>query len=225
MALQKAEITPKTGSNKTALVCAFNPHEVTLSSGASWEHKPIRSAASAPPAQFGGTTPRKLGMTLWFDQNWPAYKGRKVEDDIQRLIDWTCPTSDSRRGNEPNPPTLRFSWGTAKFANFSAVLDSVSVTFSLFSEQGVPLRAKATVAFTEVPDEPGPQNPSSGGRAGRRTHVLRAGDSLHSIAQREYGKPAYWRGLAAANGLDDPMRVPVGTTILVPPAEDAEELS
>ena len=54
---------------------------------------------------------------------------------------------------------------------------------------------------------------------------MTAGDSLHSVAQREYGKPALWRGLAAANGIDDPLRVPVGTSVLIPPREDAENLS
>ena len=55
--------------------------------------------------------------------------------------------------------------------------------------------------------------------------MLRAGDSLHSIAQRVYGKPSLWRGLAQANDIDDPMRVPPGTSILVPPQDEVEALS
>src|SRR5918996_1530918 len=41
----------------------------------------------------------------------------------------------------------------------------------------------------------------------------------------EYGKPSLWRGLAAFNGIDDPLRVGIGTRILVPPQGDIEELS
>jgi nucleoid-associated protein YgaU len=111
------------------------------------------------------------------------------------------------------------------FGSFIAFLKSINVTFSLFDENGSPLRANAGCTFEEVPDVNPPQNPTSGGRPGRRTHVLRAGDSLHSIAQREYGKPAYWRGLAELNAIDDPMRIPVGTTILVPPSEDVKAFS
>ena len=47
-----------------------------------------------------------------------------------------------------------------------------------------------------------------------------AGDSLASIAYREYGAPAYWRALAEANGIDDPLRLRPGTRLLVPPAEE-----
>jgi nucleoid-associated protein YgaU len=220
--LQKAQITSQDG---TSLTCAFNPKQVTLSTGAEWKREATRSANTAPPAQFKGTKPRSVQMELFFDQNWPDYSGRHVESDIQQLLDWTCPTQASRGSNQPNPPTLTFHWGTSTFATFSAYLESVSVTFSLFSEQGVPIRASASCTFAEVPDQAGRQNPSSGGVPGRRTHVLRAGDSLHSIAQHEYGKPAFWRGLADANGIDDPLRVPIGTTILVPPADDVEARS
>ncbi len=223
IALQKARITPTTGGG-SPLEVAFNPKEVKLGTGADWKRQAVPSSPNAPAAQFLGTQARTLTIDLLFDQNWPDYTGQ-VEDDIKTLMDWTNPTSDSRSTTKPNPPMLRFSWGTSTFGSFIAYLKSINVTFSLFDENGVPLRANAGCSFEEVPDANPPQNPTSGGRAGRRTHVLRAGDSLHSIAQREYGKPAYWRGLAALNGIDDPMRIPVGTTILVPPSEDVKVVS
>jgi nucleoid-associated protein YgaU len=37
-----------------------------------------------------------------------------------------------------------------------------------------------------------------------------AGDSLASIAYREYGDPTMWRPLAAFNGIDDPLRAAAG---------------
>jgi nucleoid-associated protein YgaU len=52
-----------------------------------------------------------------------------------------------------------------------------------------------------------------------------AGESLHSIAYREYGSAELWRGLAAENGIDDPLRVRPGTSIRIPPRERAAELS
>jgi nucleoid-associated protein YgaU len=76
-----------------------------------------------------------------------------------------------------------------------------------------------------VPNSPGHTNPTSGGPAGRRSHTIGAGDTLHSIAQREYGKPGLWRGLADVNGIDDPLRVAVGTSVLIPPREDVENRS
>jgi len=225
----KARITPVTGGGQP-LECVFNPKEVKLSTGADWKRQSVPSSPNAPAAQFRGTQARSLTIDLLFDKNFRLTKqgpqsGRDVARDIKTLMDWTNPTSQSRNTKQPNPPMLKFEWGSSSFATFVAYLKSVSVTFTLFDDSGNPTRANASCTFEEVPDVPQGQNPTSGGRAGRRTHILRAGDSLHSIAQREYGKPSYWRGLAELNGIDDPLRIPVGTTILVPPSEDVKVFS
>jgi nucleoid-associated protein YgaU len=36
------------------------------------------------------------------------------------------------------------------------------------------------------------------------------------VAFRRYGNPNLWRAIAEANGIDDPMRLPIGATLLVP---------
>ena len=54
----------------------------------------------------------------------------------------------------------------------------------------------------------------------RRVHRTIVGDNLASIAYAEYGDPAHWRPLAAFNGIDDPLRLPSGRTILLPSLEE-----
>jgi nucleoid-associated protein YgaU len=92
---------------------------------------------------------------------------------------------------------------------------------------GVPVRASATVHLKSVPlPAPlGPTNPTSGGLATRRTRTVVEGDSLASIAHQEYRDPNKWRALAEANNIDDPMRVKVGTVLVVPDRREAEALS
>jgi nucleoid-associated protein YgaU len=51
-------------------------------------------------------------------------------------------------------------------------------------------------------------------------HTVVAGDSLPSIAYREYGDPEIWRVVAEANDIDDPLRLRAGTTLLLPAAEE-----
>jgi nucleoid-associated protein YgaU len=56
--------------------------------------------------------------------------------------------------------------------------------------------------------------------AARKVHTVVAGDSLASVAWREYGDPTLWRAIAERNGIDDPMRLPAGKTLLVPAADE-----
>jgi nucleoid-associated protein YgaU len=80
---------------------------------------------------------------------------------------------------------------------------------------------RAQIVLERVQAETPKQNPSSGGLSGNRAHVVSEGDSLHSIAFREYDDPALWRGLADLNGIDDPMRLRAGQRLIVPPFEQA----
>jgi nucleoid-associated protein YgaU len=77
-----------------------------------------------------------------------------------------------------------------------------------------------TVSIEEIAGELGGQNPTSGALSAQDAHVLVAGDTLQSVAFRRYGNPNLWRGIAEANGIDDPMRLPIGATLLIPSATE-----
>ncbi|MEW8475175.1 MAG: LysM domain-containing protein, partial [Candidatus Thiodiazotropha endolucinida] len=49
-------------------------------------------------------------------------------------------------------------------------------------------------------------------------HVVRAGESLQSIAAAYYGSPSYWYLIAEANGLDGTEELKAGTTLSIPNA-------
>jgi nucleoid-associated protein YgaU len=119
-----------------------------------------------------------------------------------------------------------FEWGdNPAVTSFRGYVKQVQAKFLLFDGSGTPLRATANVTLEEVPIPPKKQNPTSGAIHGRRTHVVVSGDSLASIAWREYEDPTLWRGLAAFNDIDDPLRVRPGATILLPTADEARRLS
>jgi nucleoid-associated protein YgaU len=46
------------------------------------------------------------------------------------------------------------------------------------------------------------------------------GDSLASLAYAEYGDPTLWRYLASFNRIDDPLRIPQGSVVLLPSAAE-----
>ena len=50
----------------------------------------------------------------------------------------------------------------------------------------------------------------------QRTYTIRRGDTLWSIANREYGNGQRWRDIAQANPSIDPQRLAIGQEILLP---------
>jgi LysM repeat protein len=219
--LQKARIERKdTGE---AVECQFNPAQYTLTKSSEWKTTPTPSAKPAPKSDFIGTRPHSMGMTLFFD-GWES--GRDVDADLKTLLDWTNPTPDSIRKGKAHPPVLLFRWGGPP--RFEAYLEQVVVTYEMFSRDGTPVRASAVVKLQELSREQAEQartNPTSGGVAEYRTHIVAAGDTLHSVAYREYGKASYWRGLAVLNGIDDPLRIQPGVRLQIPPVAEAAAAS
>jgi hypothetical protein len=223
--LAKAALRVVAGSaTTTELQFLFNPTEYTVTKGATWNRPQTSGARSATPPQFGGTNPQTVQMEIFFD-DWEQHRGT-VADKVATLLEWTKPTPVSVTQKKPEPPILAFEWGTnAALAGFRGYLKTVTAKYTLFDPSGTPLRATANITLEEVPTDPKKTNPTSGSHLGRRTHLLIEGESLQSIAWAEYGDPTLWRALATVNGLDDPLRVAIGTSILVPTISEASRLA
>jgi nucleoid-associated protein YgaU len=96
----------------------------------------------------------------------------------------------------------------------------VEASYTLFSTTGVPIRATCRLQLHEIPSKTKGQNPTSGALTAQRVHRVVAGDSLQSLAWREYGNAAAWRSIAEANGIDNPGHLPTGTELVLPAAEE-----
>jgi len=199
----------------------FNPKEFTVVKSAKWNSDPSAGAPKTTMPQYGGAEPQAMSLEVFLDAG-DSSTG-DVTRDVEKLFQCCTPLASSLSQDKPSPPLVRFGWGTK--LSFTAYVKKVSAKYTLFKSDGTPIRAVCTIDVQEVPSEPDRQNPTSGGNAGRRTHTVVAGDSLPSIAHREYGVPALWRAIAEANGIDDPLRLATGTTLRIPTTEEATALS
>jgi hypothetical protein len=214
-----------TGTDGSELECQFNPSTLRVTKSSHWNAQPTRGSATAPRPQFVGTGPEVLTARLLFDDFDDLGGGNAtVPSAMSTLLGWTCVPAQSYQMDTPQPPIVTFRWGSG--IDFTGFLQQVQVEYTMFSaDQGIPLRAIATISLHSIPADPQGTNPTSGGISGRRSALLEDCDGLASIAYREYGDPALWRGIAIASGVEDPARVPVGTRLLVPPRTQAAELS
>lgn len=208
----------------------YNPGEYTLEKQATLGEAPI-PGLDAPLQQFVRGNAEKLTLDLFFDSTDEGMGAGAVgvtlqTDRIFQLIKIE-PTRHA-------PPILTFIWspqfpgfsaggpmqGAQRRIGFRCVLESLRQKFTLFSPQGVPLRATLTVTLREyktLDDQLRELNLSSPDRT--HVHVLQQGDTLAAVAHRHYDKPGQWRAIAEANRIHDPRRTLPGAILRVPPLE------
>src|SRR5918998_149145 len=217
---QKAYLLVEQGEK---IDCWFNPKEFALTKTNKWEVKPV-SGQKLPSPQFSGSDAQKISLDLLFDDSDSAQGDvRKICGKLFKMmeVDGTRFSGGAASGgsggagnkNSGRPPTVEFGWGN--LVTFKAVCDSLTVQYTLFRSDGTPIRANAKLSLTQIAPavlaEGGGtgrrQNPTTTGVGGIRTHVVRDGDSLQSIAYAAYGDATRWRVIADENGIDDPTRL------------------
>lgn len=194
----------------------FNPKELTMGKSASWARQTAKANGKAGAPQYKGPLPSKLTLEMFFDAS--GKQDNAVVQRVDKLFSCCAPTEASLKQNKGSPPWVLFRWG--ELTGFLAYVSSVQVKYTLFTSAGLPVRATCTVTLEEISGDPPKQNPSSGGLVPRRVHVLVEGDTLAGIAYREYGDASLWRAVAAANGIDDPMRLRPGKSVMLPAVDE-----
>ena len=192
----------------------FNPKELTVTKTAKWGREPTKTAPKAGPPEFKGAEPCKLSLEMFFDTS--GKHDGSVVAIVEKLFNCCVPSDDKATAS---PPLVQFHWGPIK--SFPAFITTVSAKYTVFASDGTPIRAVCTVSLEEMPGGKGKQNPTSGSLTTKKVHRLVSGDTLASMAYREYGDATLWRALAEFNNIDDPLRIGSGYTLLLP---DPEEL-
>jgi Contractile injection system tube protein len=200
----------------------YNPAQVTVNKDVTVTTSAQQAAAHGATPQFINTHTRTLGFTLTLEE-WSTRKD--VVAAVARLQGWMNPTEVSLQpGHTPAPATVEFEWWSEP-TPFVGYITQANATYLVFDSTGHPVRATVAVSMHEVPEQPGRQNPTSGTPRGAKNVVVHEGDSLASLAYREYRDPSLWRALALANGITDPLDLAVGRSLLVPAPITARELA
>jgi nucleoid-associated protein YgaU len=193
----------------------FNPSQLVLSKSAQWTTRIAPKFRFAATPQFNGAEPYTLQIQILLDSSMKP-SGTMVQDEVEALLSCCEVTSKSIAAEQPCTPWVFFQWGSFSTASFIAYVNSVQATYTLFNPSGTPIRATCDLTITQIPQVTKGQNPTSGSLESSRTHRVAVGDTLASLAWREYGDATTWRAIARANDIDDPMRLQVGTELLIP---------
>jgi hypothetical protein len=211
------------GTNK--LEVHFNPEtlKVTYANQNTGGEQP-----NGASSQNVGNLTSKLSVELLFDTTTSETANDTAqESDVRaltkRVVQFLKPKENGNSNSEDQaeraPPRTRFQWGSFIF---EGVVDSVNETLEYFSAEGMPLRASvslsmksdnAAILIDKLQSNRNGSNRVPGG-TGQTTPLsqTRPGDTLQRLAGRA-GRSADWKSIAAANGIDDPLRPSTGSLL------------
>ena len=204
MSLEKAVITNLDKSEDIKVM--FNPKEYVLEKKTPWSEVNVFGLDS-PPVQFTMGERKRLSMELFFDTSEEKTDVREHTKKVEELM--------LVNAQEHRPPLLRFAWGSL---SFDCVLEDLVQRFTLFANDGTPLRAILKTVFKEYATA---ATQLSNTRRESADHTkrmaVREGETLSSLSAREYHDSRKWRTIADANNIDDPENVAPGTIVELPP--------
>ncbi|HMF56772.1 MAG TPA: LysM peptidoglycan-binding domain-containing protein [Pyrinomonadaceae bacterium] len=184
----------------------FNPTEYQLQRANNFAEIAI-PGLETPPIQFVRGAGEKLTTEFLVDTS------DTLEDVRIRYVNKLRALMNINRELHA-PPIVRFIWDTQIF---KGVLESLNVTYTLFTPEGVPLRAKLNVSLKEYrPVEIQTKERPTASPDFEKTYVVRRGDNLSSIAAAVYRDAGLWREIAKANGIQDPRTLAPGRVLTLP---------
>jgi LysM repeat protein len=184
----------------------FNPTEYQLQKANNFAEIAIPGLES-PPIQFVRGNTEKLTVELLADTSDTLKDVRDVYvNKLRNLL--------NIRSESHAPPIVTFIWSTEEF---KGVVESLNVTYVLFSPEGTPLRAKLSLVLKEYrPVEIQLKDRPKTSPDLDKTWVVRRGDTLSSIASAVYRDASVWRAIAAANQIQDPRAIAPGRVLTLP---------
>lgn len=179
-----------------------------------------------------------LELSLLFDV---SLAGSSIQSsDVRDLTGplWNLAENMQSASSSRRPPLVRFVWG--KSWNIPGIVTAVAERLEDFAADGAPQRSWLSMRLWRVNEEskepvqagqlaqalsPAELNLSPGSVPADRvqTHVFSASERLDSVAARYYPEqtaaqgPARWRTLASFNNLQDPLHIPAGFVLQIPP--------
>jgi nucleoid-associated protein YgaU len=214
MALEKALITNTVNGNKVPVL--FNPEEYTVSKDNNFAQVAV-PGLSAPVLQFVHGNMQTLEMELLVDTYEEHKESNRTRNQSGQDVRTLTRQITDLMNIDPTthaPPILLFTWASL---SFTCVLARATQRFIMFLPEGTPVRARLTVTFNEF------RNVDLEAKEIKREtvdyskiHTVTQGETLSTIAWRNYGNPRLWRPIALRNAIDDPHVLEVGSQLIVP---------
>ena len=209
----RLEIEVPDVGDKKIIPLRFNPTEYQLQKANNFAEIAI-PGLETPPIQYIRGGSEKLSLEVLLD----------TSDTLDNVRDkYVTKLTDLMRIKSKlhAPPIVKFIWDKDVFRG---VVDNLTVTYVMFSPEGIPLRAQVGLSLTAYrPVEVQVADTKKDSPDTEKSLVVRRGDRLDGIAAAVYQDPARWRDIARANGIRDPRQLKPGQVLLLPRLETGRQ--
>ena len=220
MGLTKAKLEIEKEIGVSVVDVLFNPSEYQLTDGANYAEKKV-PGLDGPVLQYISGEATELTLNLFLDTYVPKKptgllslgSTPDASTDVSAITKQIADAT-SIDGSLHRPPKVTFKWGSL---NFNGVVTKFNHTYTMFTESGMPVRAKVNLTFKSLisPTDTRRKSPfESPDRSKYRT--IREGIGLWDIANMEYGDPDLWKVIARENGILNPLDVRPGQVVKLP---------
>lgn len=219
MGLTKAKLEIEKEIGISVIDVLFNPSEYQLTDSANYSEKKV-PGLDGPVLQYISGEATELSLNLFLDTYVPpksagllSFGGSSASTDVSGITRQIADAT-SIDGSLHRPPKVTFKWGSL---NFNGVVTRFNHTYIMFTESGMPVRAKVSLTFKSLisPKDTRRKSPfESPDRSKYRT--IRQGTGLWDIANMEYGDPDMWKVIARENGILNPLDVRPGQVVKLP---------
>lgn len=221
MGLTKAKLVIEKESGSNTIDVLFNPSEYQLTDGAVYSEKKV-PGLDGPIVQYISGEATELSLSLFLDTYVSESSsllsvvpglGGSSSTDVSAITKEIA-QAVSIVGSLHRPPKVIFKWGSL---NFEGVITKVNHTYTMFTESGMPVRAKVNLTFKSLisPEDSKRASPfESPDRSKYRT--IMEGMQLWNLAYTEYGDPGMWRVIAKENGIMNPLDIKPGQVVRLP---------
>lgn len=198
------------GKPTSTMNILVNPenYQLTKNVGHS-ENKELGNQGSS--VRFNKYENQELSFTVYFDGTGviPGTNQNTVNDYVKRFE--TLVYNNNSKIHQPN--YVQISWGSLIF---QGQLSKYTQHYTLFSPEGIPLRVKIDLTFTQSISETISASWSEKGELLSEKVELKEGDSISSLCHSKYKNSTNVIDLAHANNLDSFRNVKPGSSIILP---------
>ncbi|MBQ9395342.1 MAG: hypothetical protein IJU23_07475 [Proteobacteria bacterium] len=150
--LKKVMIVETEGDG-TTVETMFNPKELSFTKSVNWSDDNVGQGTNFPALAFTAGQAITVSIELFFD----CYEksDQDVRPEVKKCVH-LCEIQDCK--GEKRPPIVQLVWADSDpigVGNFTGVVESAQVKYTMFTTTGVPCRASVTVSIkqaTEVHD-------------------------------------------------------------------------